>query len=147
MNKEALKSWVEFAKQNKCIILYDSAYEAFIEEDDIPHSIYEIEGAKEVAIEFKSYSKTAGFTGLRCAYTVVPNELVVKSKNNSTGIAGNNSDISINKLWNRRATTKFNGVSYIIQRAAEAVYSEEGKKKIKENPHENLLPENAALAG
>ena len=133
MNKRILKSWVEFAKQNGSIILYDSAYEAFIEEDDIPHSIYEIEGAKEVAIEFKSYSKTAGFTGLRCAYTVVPNELVVKSKNNSTGIAGNNSDISINKLWNRRATTKFNGVSYIIQRAAEAVYSEEGKKKIKEN--------------
>lgn len=133
MNKEALKSWIEFAKQNKCIILYDSAYEAFIEEDDIPHSIYKIEGAKEVAIEFKSYSKTAGFTGLRCAYTVVPNELVVKSKNNSTGIAGNNSDISINKLWNRRATTKFNGVSYIIQRAAEAVYTEEGKKEIKEN--------------
>ena len=118
MNKRILKSWVEFAKQNGSIILYDSAYEAFIEEDDIPHSIYEIEGAKEVAIEFKSYSKTAGFTGLRCAYTVVPNELVVKLKNSSIG----NSIVSINKLWNRRTTTKFNGVSYIIQRAAEAVY-------------------------
>lgn len=129
MNKRILKSWVEFAKQNGSIILYDSAYEAFIEEDDIPHSIYEIEGAKEVAIEFKSYSKTAGFTGLRCAYTVVPNELVVKLKNSSIG----NSIVSINKLWNRRTTTKFNGVSYIIQRAAEAVYSEEGKKEIKEN--------------
>lgn len=143
MNKRILKSWVEFAKQNGSIILYDSAYEAFIEEDDIPHSIYEIEGAKEVAIEFKSYSKTAGFTGLRCAYTVVPNELVVKLKTNLTHITGKDSSISINKLWNRRITTKFNGVSYIIQKAAEAVYSEEGKKEIRENI--NYYKENAKI--
>ena len=133
MNKTVLKSWIEFAKKNKNIILFDSAYEAFIEDDDIPHSIYEIEGAKEVAIEFKSYSKTAGFTGLRCAYTVVPNELVVELKNNLMSTTGKNSIISINKLWNRRTTTKFNGVSYIIQKAAEAVYTEGGKKAIKEN--------------
>ena len=126
MNAELLKSWVEFAKQNKSIILFDSAYKAFIEEDNIPHSIYEIEGAKEVVIEFKSYSKTAGFTGLRCAYTVVPQECVANYK------AGEK-DISLNKLWNRRTTTKFNGVSYITQRAAESIYTEEGKKAIKEN--------------
>lgn len=126
MNAELLKSWVEFAKQNKSIILFDSAYEAFIEEDNIPHSIYEIEGAKKVAIEFKSYSKTAGFTGLRCAYTVVPQECVVNYKAGEKGI-------SLNKLWNRRTTTKFNGVSYITQRAAESIYTEEGKKAIKEN--------------
>ena len=126
MNAELLKSWVEFAKQNKSIILFDSAYKAFIEEDNIPHSIYEIEGAKEVAIEFKSYSKTAGFTGLRCAYTVVPQECVANYKKKEK-------DISLNKLWNRRTTTKFNGVSYITQRAAESIYTEEGKKAIKEN--------------
>ena len=143
MNKRILKSWVEFAQQKGSTILYDSAYEAFIEEDDIPHSIYEIEGAKEVAIEFKSYSKTAGFTGLRCAYTVVPNELVVKLKTNLTHITGKDSSISINKLWNRRITTKFNGVSYIIQKAAEAVYSEEGKKEIRENI--NYYKENAKI--
>ena len=142
MKKDVLKSWVDFAKENKSIILFDSAYEAFIEEEDIPHSIYEIEGAKEVAIEFKSYSKTAGFTGLRCAYTVVPKELIIEKE-----VYGNvaclsnfealekhpNSVISVNKLWNRRTTTKFNGVSYIIQRAAEAIYTEEGKRDIKEN--------------
>ncbi len=137
MKKEILEKWVKFAREQGSIILFDDAYEAFIEEEDIPHSIYEIEGAKEVAIEFKSYSKTAGFTGLRCAYTIVPKELVVKRQiqeitDSFSNNLGNNS-ISINKLWNRRSTTKFNGVSYVIQRAAEAVYTEEGKKGINEN--------------
>lgn len=120
LKKEQLKLWVDYAKQNDAIILFDSAYEAFIVEKDVPHSIYEIEGAKEVAIEFRSFSKTAGFTGVRCAYTVVPKELKI-------------GEISLNKLWNRRQSTKFNGVPYITQRAAEAVYSEEGQKQIKEN--------------
>ncbi len=124
MNAENLKKWVDFAKKHKSIILFDAAYEAFIEEDGIPHSIYEIEGAKEVAIEFKSYSKTAGFTGLRCAYCVVPNEIEIESSKWK---------VSLNKLWNRRQTTKFNGVSYIIQRGAEATYTEEGKKAIRDN--------------
>ena len=124
MNAENLKKWVDFAKQHKSIILFDAAYEAFIEEDGIPHSIYEIEGAKKVAIEFKSYSKTAGFTGLRCAYCVVPNEIEIESSKWK---------VSLNKLWNRRQTTKFNGVSYIIQRGAEATYTVEGKKAIRDN--------------
>ena len=124
MNAENLKKWVDFAKQHKSIILFDAAYEAFIEEDGIPHSIYEIEGAKEVAIEFKSYSKTAGFTGLRCAYCIVPNEIEIESSKWK---------VSLNKLWNRRQTTKFNGVSYIIQRGAEATYTVEGKKAIRDN--------------
>lgn len=124
MNAENLKKWVDFAKKHKSIILFDAAYEAFIEEDGIPHSIYEIEGAKEVAIEFKSYSKTAGFTGLRCAYCIVPNEIEIESSEGK---------VSLNKLWNRRQTTKFNGVSYIIQRGAEATYTVEGKKAIRDN--------------
>ena len=124
MDKQTLQKWVDFAKQHKSIILFDAAYEAFIENRDIPHSIYEIEGAKKVAIEFKSYSKTAGFTGLRCAYTVVPKEIIVETEKGK---------VSVNRLWNRRSTTKFNGVSYIIQRGAEATYSEEGRKVIKEN--------------
>ena len=102
-----------------------AAYEAFITEEKIPHSIYEVEGAKEVAIEFKSYSKTAGFTGIRCAYTIIPKELKVK--------ASNGEEVSLNKMWNRRQCTKFNGVSYVTQRGAEAVYSEEGQKEIREN--------------
>ena len=122
--KENLEKWIKFARQNNSIILYDAAYEAFIEEKDIPHSIYEIAGAKEVAVEFKSYSKTAGFTGLRCAYTVIPKEIKIET---------NQGKVELNKLWNRRQTTKFNGVSYIIQRGAEAIYTEEGKKQIKEN--------------
>lgn len=133
MKKEILEKWVKFARKQGSIILFDAAYEAFIEEEDIPHSIYEIERAKEVAIEFKSYSKTAGFTGIRCAYTIVPKELVVKRQNQETTGSFDNDLISINKLWNRRSTTKFNGVSYVIQRAAEAVYTEEGKKGINEN--------------
>jgi len=123
ITKEELKKWVDFAKSNKAIILYDAAYEAYIQEAHIPHSIYEIEGAKEVAVEFRSFSKTAGFTGTRCAFTVVPKELkCYDSQGNS---------YSVNELWNRRHTTKFNGVPYIIQKAAEAVYSEAGKKEIK----------------
>lgn len=124
MTKEILQKWVEFAKNNRSIILFDAAYEAFIENKNIPHSIYEIEGAKEVAIEFKSYSKTAGFTGLRCAYCVIPHDLKIDT---------NEGRISLNKLWNRRCSTKFNGVSYIIQRGAEATYTEEGQKQIREN--------------
>lgn len=124
LEKSELKKWVDFAKKNNSIILFDSAYEAFITESNIPHSIYEIEGAKEVAIEFKSYSKTAGFTGLRCAYCVIPHDLKIDT---------NEGRISLNKLWNRRCSTKFNGVSYIIQRGAEATYTEEGQKQIREN--------------
>ena len=123
LTKEELKKWVDYAKANNSIILYDAAYEAFITEEKIPHSIYEVEGAKEVAIEFKSYSKTAGFTGVRCAYVVIPKEL--------KGYTKDGKEISYNKLWNRRTCTKFNGVSYIVQRAAEATYSEKGKKEIK----------------
>ena len=125
LNKQEIKKWIDYAKENKSIILYDSAYEAFIEEKEIPHSIYEIEGAKEVAIEFKRYSKTAGFKGVRCAYVVVPKNL--------KGYTKNGEEISLNNLWNRRTCTKFNGVSYIVQRAAEATYTKEGKKQIEEN--------------
>ncbi len=125
LNKEELKKWVDYAKENKSLILFDSAYERYITEENIPHSIYEIEGAKQVAIEFRSFSKTAGFTGVRCAYTVVPKELKCKTSKNE--------EIELNKLWSRRMSTKFNGVSYITQRAAESVYSEEGQKQIKQN--------------
>lgn len=124
LTKDQLKIWVDYALKNQALILFDSAYEAFITESDVPHSIYEIEGAKEVAIEFRSFSKTAGFTGTRCAYTVVPKALM--------GYTKSGEKVSLNKLWNRRHTTKFNGVPYIIQRAAEACYSVEGKKQVKE---------------
>lgn len=124
LTKEELKQWVEYARANNSIILYDSAYEAFIREEDVPHSIYEIEGAREVAIEFRSFSKTAGFTGVRCAYTVVPRELKALDENGNT--------LLVNDLWNRRHTTKFNGVSYVTQRGAAAIYSEEGKQQIAE---------------
>lgn len=125
LGKENLKKWVDYAKENQSIILYDAAYEAFITEEDVPHSIYEIEGAKEVAIEFKSYSKTAGFTGVRCAYVVIPKALKGYTKEGKA--------VELNRLWNRRTCTKFNGVSYVVQRAAEATYTEEGKKQIREN--------------
>ena len=117
--KEQLKAWVDYAKKNKAVILYDSAYEAFITQDDVPHTIYEIEGARTCAIEFRSFSKTAGFTGNRCAYTVVPMEL-------------ERDGAKLNALWNRRQCTKFNGVPYVIQRGAAAVYTEEGQRQIKE---------------
>lgn len=124
LNRAELKKWVDYALENGSLILFDSAYEAFITEDDVPHSIYEIPDARKVAIEFRSFSKTAGFTGLRCAYTVIPDELKVKT---SAGTI-----VSINRLWNRRQCTKFNGASYLAQRAAEAVYSPEGQNQIKE---------------
>ena len=124
LSKSELKKWLDYAKANKSIILFDSAYESYIREADIPHSIYEIEGAKEVAIEFRSFSKTAGFTGTRCAYTVVPKELMAYTKSGEAH--------SLNPLWNRRHTTKFNGVPYIIQRGAEAIFSEAGQAQVQE---------------
>ena len=118
--REQLKAWVDYANANGSIILYDSAYEAFITREDVPHSIFEIEGARTCAIEFRSFSKTAGFTGNRCAYTVVPLEL-------------ERGGAKLNSLWNRRQTTKFNGVPYVVQRGAEAVYTPEGRAQILEN--------------
>ena len=135
LSKEELKKWVDYASKNNSIILYDSAYEAFITEENIPHSIYEREGAKDGAIEVKSFSKNAGFTGVRCAYVVIPKEL--------TGFSKDGKECGINKLWNRRTCTKFNGVSYIVQRGAEATFSERGKEEIKENI--NYYMENAKI--
>ena len=125
ITKEKLKAWVDYARANKSIILYDAAYEAFITESHLPKSIFEIEGAKEVAMEFRSFSKTAGFTGTRCAYIVIPKELM--------GYTSTGEKVSINSLWSRRHTTKFNGVSYPIQKAAAACYSPEGKKEVQAN--------------
>lgn len=119
LTREALQGWVDYARREKCVILYDSAYEAFITEADVPHSIYELEGAQEVAVEFRSFSKTAGFTGLRCAYTVVPKALMISD--------GRGGKVSLNALWNRRQSTKYNGCPYIVQRAAQAVYSPQGQ--------------------
>ena len=121
--KAHLQAWVDYAKANGSIIFFDAAYEAFITDPTLPHSIYEIEGAKDCAIEFRSFSKNAGFTGTRCALTVVPKTLTAKAKDGS--------DVELWKLWNRRQSTKFNGVSYIVQRGAEAVYSEAGQAQIK----------------
>jgi len=123
-SKSRLTEWVNFAKKSGSIILFDSAYESFIQDPEIPKSIYEIPGAKEVAMEFRSFSKTAGFTGTRCAYLVIPKELKGKTKNGE--------EISLNSLWARRHTTKFNGVSYITQKGAEAVFSVQGQKEIGE---------------
>lgn len=120
---EELKKWVDYALEQEALILFDAAYEAYIQEPDIPHSIYEIDNAKKVAVEFRSFSKTAGFTGLRCGYTIVPRELKVKSFSPDK--------VSLNRLWNRRQCTKFNGVSYIVQRAAEAVFSSAGQQEIR----------------
>ena len=125
LSKEELQVWVDYARRNHSLILFDAAYEAFIQHEEIPHSIYEMQGAKEVAIEFRSFSKTAGFTGLRCGYTVVPEELVVKTSGAKVQ--------SLNQLWNRRQSTKFNGASYVSQRAAEAVYSPEGRQQVQDN--------------
>ena len=119
ITKEKLAEWVNYALREKALILYDSAYEAFIQDDSLPHSIYEIEGAKECAIEFRSFSKTAGFTGIRCGYTVIPKEL--------KGADGT----PLNALWNRRQCSKFNGASYISQRGAEAIYTQEGQQQVK----------------
>jgi LL-diaminopimelate aminotransferase len=121
--KEHLKAWVDYAKAHGSIIFFDAAYEAFITDPALPHSIYEIEGARDCAIEFRSFSKNAGFTGTRCALTVVPKTLKAQ--------AADGSDVELWKLWNRRQSTKFNGVSYIVQRGAEAVYSEEGQAQTK----------------
>lgn len=120
ISRDQLKKWVEYALVNHSVILYDAAYEAYITEENMPHSIYEIDGAKKCAIEFRSFSKTAGFTGTRCAFTIIPKELVIDG-------------VSLNKLWDRRQSTKMNGVSYVVQRGAEAVYSAEGMREVNEN--------------
>ncbi len=124
LTKEQLKIWVDYARANESIILFDSAYEAFIRTPGIPHSIYEIEGAKECAVEFRSYSKIAGFTGLRCGYVVIPRNLSLKTKNGGSA--------ALRDLWLRRQTTKYNGTPYVVQRAAQAVHGEQGKKEVKE---------------
>jgi LL-diaminopimelate aminotransferase len=124
ISKENLKTWVDYAKEKKAIILFDAAYEAFIQDASLPKSIYEIEGAREVAIEFRSFSKTAGFTGTRCAFTVVPKDCVAFDALGRRHL--------VHSLWNRRHSTKFNGVSYPVQRAAEATYSEEGKTQVRD---------------
>ncbi|MDR1659850.1 MAG: LL-diaminopimelate aminotransferase [Desulfovibrio sp.] len=118
LSRSALQGWVDYARREGCVILYDSAYEAYIQDPGIPHSIYELDGAGEVAVEFRSFSKTAGFTGLRCAYAVVPKALRIGD--------GRGGKVALNGLWNRRQCTKYNGCPYVVQRAAEAVYSEEG---------------------
>ena len=125
ISKEELKKWVNYALKNDTLIFYDAAYEAYIQDDDIPHSIYEIKGAKKVAIEFHSYSKTAGFTGVRCGYTVVPKELTAVTLDGKQRVP-------LNPMWDRRQCTKFNGTSYISQRAAEAIYTPEGKQQVRE---------------
>ncbi|MCK9500302.1 MAG: LL-diaminopimelate aminotransferase [Lascolabacillus sp.] len=124
MTKSELKRWVDWALENNSLILFDSAYEAYIQDENVPKSIYEIENAERCAIEFRSFSKNAGFTGLRCSYTVVPMSLKTK--------LANGTEININKLWNRRQSTKFNGTPYIVQRAAEAIYTIEGQREVKE---------------
>lgn len=135
LTKDQLKVFVDYAKINKSLILFDAAYESYITERNIPHSIYEIEGAREVAIEFRSFSKQSGFTGTRCAYTIVPEELV--------GYTENGNAININSIWLRRQSTKFNGVSYIVQKAAESIYTPEGQGEIKE--YINYYMENAKI--
>jgi len=123
VSRKELKRWVDYAIQNNSLIFFDAAYEAFIQDEDIPHSIYEIEGAKSCAIEFRSFSKNAGFTGVRCAYTVIPKTLSGKNLNGEK--------IQLWSLWNRRQSTKFNGVNYVVQRGAEAIYTKEGKEEVK----------------
>ena len=123
ITRDELRKWVIYAIKNDALIFYDAAYEAYIQDEDIPHSIYEIKGARKVAVEFHSFSKTAGFTGIRCGYTVVPKELTVAT------LTGER--IPLNHLWNRRQCTKFNGTSYISQRAAEAIYTPEGKEQVR----------------
>lgn len=125
ITKDELRKWVNYALKNDTLILYDAAYEAYIQDPSIPHSIYEIKGARKVAIEFHSYSKTAGFTGVRCGYTIVPKELTAARLDGGERV-------QLNHLWNRRQCTKFNGTSYISQRAAEAIYTPEGKEQVKE---------------
>ena len=124
LSRAELKKWVDYARENESVILFDAAYAAYITEDDVPRSIYEIEGAKDVAIEFRSFSKTAGFTGTRCGYTIIPKTV--------KGRAADGSLVEFNKLWNRRHTTKFNGTAYIVQRGAAAIYTEEGQQQVRE---------------
>ncbi|WP_027449266.1 LL-diaminopimelate aminotransferase [Xylanibacter brevis] len=133
LTKQQLRQWVNYALHNDALIFFDAAYEAYIQDDDVPHSIYEIKGARKCAIEFHSYSKTAGFTGLRCGYTVVPHEVTASTLNGER--------IHLNQLWYRRQCTKFNGTSYITQRGAEATYSPEGKQQVRETI--NYYMENA----
>jgi LL-diaminopimelate aminotransferase len=142
--KTELKKWIDYATRNKSIILYDSAYEAYISDPEIPHSIYEIEGSRNVAIEFRSFSKTAGFTGTRCAYTVIPREL--------SAFTPDGTEKKLNALWFRRHTTKFNGVSYPVQKAAAAIYTPEGKKEVRATidyymNNAKILRENLAKLG
>jgi len=142
--KEQLASWVAYAKENDALILFDAAYEAFIQDADVPHSIYEIDGARECSIEFRSFSKNAGFTGTRCAFTVIPKEL--------TGTDAEGNAHSLHSLWSRRTATKFNGTSYPIQKAAEAVYSDAGKTQVRElithyMDNAKILREAASAAG
>ena len=124
LTKSDLEKWVKYAKENGAVIIFDSAYKEYIATPDIPHSIYEIDGAKDVAIELRSFSKTAGFTGVRCAYMVVPKSLKAKGPKGEP--------VAINPMWSRRHSTKFNGVAYIVQRAAEAVFSDAGKRQVRE---------------
>lgn len=133
--KEALAQWVAYARKNKAVILFDAAYEAFISDPDIPHSIYEIDGAEEVAIEFRSFSKTAGFTGVRCAYSVVPKALKAYKKDSEA--------VDVNPIWKRRHCTKFNGVSYVTQAGAAAIYTPAGRKQIRQTI--DVYMTNAAL--
>jgi LL-diaminopimelate aminotransferase len=123
MTRAALRRWVEYAREHGSVLLYDAAYEAYIRDPDVPHSIFEIEGAREVAIEFRSLSKTAGFTGTRCAYTVVPKEVA--------GRTALGERVDLNRLWLRRQSTKFNGVAYIVQQGAAAIYTEEGQRQVR----------------
>lgn len=125
LTREQLKVWVDYCREHGALLLFDSAYEAFITQPDVPHSIYEIEGAREVAIEFRSYSKTAGFTGIRLGYCVVPKSLY--------GVDAEGNKVALNSLWNRRQTTKFNGASYLTQRAAAALYTPRGREEIRES--------------
>ncbi|MCH5235482.1 MAG: LL-diaminopimelate aminotransferase [Muribaculaceae bacterium] len=129
--KAELDKWVEYAKENQSLIIFDSAYEAYIRNPELPKSIYEIEGAKDVAIEIRSFSKTGGFTGIRCGYSVVPKELM--------GVYSTGEKVALNPIWSRRQTTKFNGASYISQRGAEALYSEEGRKSVIEMTDKFIL--------
>lgn len=144
LTRSELKKWVDYCRAYGSLLLFDAAYEAYIREEDVPHSIYEIEGAKEVAIEFRSYSKTAGFTGIRLGYTVVPKTLYGR---NSEG-----DEVALNPLWRRRQTTKFNGASYLTQRGAEALYTDEGQRQVRETvdyylENARILREGLAKAG
>lgn len=134
LSRADLQRWVDYARANECLILFDAAYEAYIREEGIPHSIYELEGAEEVAVEFRSFSKPAGFTGLRCGYVVVPETVRARTADGKA--------VALKPLWNRRQTTKYNGCPYIVQRAAEAVYTPQGRREVRENV--DYYMENAA---